>query len=585
MTHNVNETQMQTQDVAVGVIDDVQALRSQLSIKLVRALAIAGVFAAAAGTFDAIETGQTWTIPTYWISYFIVVALALWRKSPYVLQVWAMVGLLYVMGVVDFAQDGGRGSARAFMLIVPFLTGVFLDRRASVIAIALNTLTMVGFGVAYSVGWLTVPGDPIASDLSQWIPGTAVLLMLDIVIVGSLNFLVPRFIEALQRSRVLTQVLQSSQEELESQVAERTRDLERRAGYLQATSEVAREAATVLADPQQLLARVVNLISERFAFYHAGIFLLDEDREWAVLQAASSPGGQRMLARGHRLQVGAQGTVGYVTARGEPRIALDVGEDAVFFNNPDLPETRSAITLPLRARGEIIGALDVQSVMPGAFTVEDAEVLQALTDQVALAINNARLLQQAQASAEAERRARGELTHEAWAEMLQVQRELGFTKEAGRVVPVSQRWDEEMEMAIRTGEATTGGESKEALAVPIKVGDQTVAVLDAHLSAGEGTWTPERVELLDALSVQIGQALDRARLYEATQRRAAREQLVGEVTGRMREPVDLEDVLQVAVQEMRQALNLNTLSIRLRSPENDGASGGETPIAVGVDDV
>lgn len=563
MAHRVDEVELEAPEVVADSIDDVQALRSQLSVRLLRALAIVGVFAAAAGTFDAVATGQTWTIPTYWVAYAVVVALALWRKSPYVLRIWAMVGLLYVMGVVDFAQDGGRGSARAFMLIIPFLTGVFLERRASVIAIALNTLTMAGFGIAYSVGWLAVPGDPIASDLSQWIPGTAVLLMLDIVIVGSLNFLVPRFVEALHRSRVLTQVLQSSQEDLEHQVVERTRDLERRARYLQATSEVAREAATVLADPQQLLARVVNLISERFDFYHAGIFLLDAAREWAVLQAASSKGGQRMLARGHRLRVGAQGTVGYVTAQGEPRIALDVGKDAVFFNNPDLPETRSAMTLPLRARGEIIGALDVQSVVPSAFTGEDTEVLQALADQVAVAINNARLFQQAQESAEAERRARGELTRAAWGEVLRAQRALGFAKEGENVVPASQRWDEEMELAMQTGEAATGGASREALAVPIKVGGQTVAVLDAHLATGEGSWTPERVELLDALSEQIAQALDRARLYEATQRRAAREQLVGEVTGRMREALDIDSVLQTSVREMVDALKLASVEVRI----------------------
>lgn len=573
MSHKVIE-EYEALEMAVEDAADVQALRAQLAVKLLRGLAVAGFFAAAAGTYDAIVTQKTWTILTYWIAYAVIFVLAFWRKSPYVLQIWGMVGLVFVTGALDIAQDGGRGSGRLFLLIVPFLTGVFLDRRASWFAVLFTVLTMIGFGVAFAFGWLTVPGDAMTEILSQWMPGTVVLLMLEIVIVGSLNFLIPRFIESLQRSHLLAQVLQSSQEELEIQVAERTRDLERRAGYLEATSEVAREAATVLADPQQLLTRVVNLISERFAFYHAGIFLLDEDREWAVLQAASSAGGRRMLERGHRLGVGAQGTVGYVTAYGEPRIALDVGEDAVFFNNPDLPETRSAITLPLRARGEVIGALDVQSIVPSAFTDEDTEVLQALADQVAVAINNARLFQQAQESAAAERRARGELTREAWTEMLRVQRDLGFTKEGEEVVSVSERWDEEMEMAMRTGEATTGGENNEALAVPIKVGDLTVAVLDAHLTAGEGMWTAERIDLLDALSVQIGQALDRARLYEATQRRAAREQLVGELAGRMRASPDIDSVLQTTVREMVDALNLASVEVRLGT--QPGTQGRET---------
>jgi len=150
---------------------------------------------------------------------------------------------------------------------------------------------------------------------------------------------------------------------LEQQVAARTRDLERRAVQLEAAAEVARDAAAIR-DVDQLLDETVRLISERFGFYHAGVFLVDDTREYAILRAASSEGGRRMLERGHKLAVGKVGMVGYVTGTGEPRIALDVGQDAVHFVNPDLPETRSEMTLPLRVRGEVIGALDVQERPP-----------------------------------------------------------------------------------------------------------------------------------------------------------------------------------------------------------------------------
>ena len=156
--------------------------------------------------------------------------------------------------------------------------------------------------------------------------------------------------------------------------------------------------------------------------------------------------------------------------------------------------------------------------------------------------------------------------HHPMGPVLQAQRELGFAKEGEMVVSASRRWDEEMTTAMRTGEAATGGEGNEALAVPIKVGDQTIAVLDAHLAIGEGTWTPERIELLDALSTQIGQALDRARLYEDTQRRAAREQLIGEVTGRVRASLEMETMLSVATSEIRRALGLDKVVVRLADP-------------------
>jgi len=566
MTHKAEE-RVNAVENDVEVVDDVQVLRLQLVGGLLRAMAIVGFFAAVAGTYDVITTQKSRIIPVYWwIAYTVILVLAVWRKSPYGLQIWVLGGLLFVLGVLGFVRQGLRGSAPVFLLTVSFVSGVFLGRRASFFVVLLNTLTMAGFGVAYSLGWLVIPGDSFMANGSRWISGTVVFFMLNIFIVGSLNYLVPRLVEALVRGQRLTQVLRTAQETLESQVAERTRDLERRAGYLQATSEVAREAATVLADPQQLLSRVVNLVSGRFGFYHAGIFLLDSSQEWAVLQAASSEGGQRMLARGHRLRVGVEGTVGYVVQHGEPRIALDVGEDLVFFNNPDLPETRSAITLPLRARGEIIGALDVQSTVPNAFSAEDTEVLQALADQVAVAISNARLFQQVQESADAERRVRGELVRAAWAEMLRVRPELGFIKEADAVVPVSRSWDQEMEMALYTGEAAVGGEAGNALAVPIKIGGQTVAVLDAHLPEGEGTWTSERVELLDALSAQIAQALDRARLYEATQRRAAREGAIREIADEMQRATDMNSLLRITTESLNRALHSSRVYVRMVPP-------------------
>ena len=178
-------------------------------------------------------------------------------------------------------------------------------------------------------------------------------------------------------------------------MAQRTADLTRRTTELEAAAQVARGAAAIR-DSEQLLKETVHLISDRFGFYHAGIFLLDEARQYAVLRAASSESGGHMLARRHKLKVGEEGIVGYAAGTGEPHIALDVGEDAAFFNNPDLPLTRSEMAVPLKVHDQMIGVLDVQSTEPAAFSEEDVAILQALSDQVALAIENARLFEQSQ---------------------------------------------------------------------------------------------------------------------------------------------------------------------------------------------
>ncbi len=169
---------------------------------------------------------------------------------------------------------------------------------------------------------------------------------------------------------------------LEDRVTERTHQI-------QTASEVARDAA-LIRDVDSLLDAVVRLISERFGFYHAGVFLVDGND--AVLRAASSEGGRRMLARSHRLAIGKVGIVGYVTGTGKPRIALDVGADAVHIASSDLPHTRSEMALPLRIGDRVLGALDVQSTDPNAFDDHDVVVLQTMADQLATALENARLL-------------------------------------------------------------------------------------------------------------------------------------------------------------------------------------------------
>lgn len=171
--------------------------------------------------------------------------------------------------------------------------------------------------------------------------------------------------------------------------------VEARTAQLRASTEVGRAASTIL-DPQELLQRIVDLICERFGFYYAGVFLLDRDRRFAVLRAGRGEAGRVMLESGHKLEIGGQSMVGWVCANKQARVALDVGQDAVRFANPLLPDTRSEIALPLRIGDRILGALDVQSVQEAAFDESSIAVLQGMADQIAIALENARLFAETQ---------------------------------------------------------------------------------------------------------------------------------------------------------------------------------------------
>jgi GAF domain-containing protein len=270
--------------------------------------------------------------------------------------------------------------------------------------------------------------------------------------------------------------------------------------------------------------------------------------------------------------------VGWCTANAQARIALDVGEEAVRFDNPLLPDTRSEMALPLISRGRVIGALDVQSTEEAAFTDEDIAILQAMADQLANAIENARLFQQAQESLEAERRAYGKLSRQAWAELLRAQPDLGHRYDPDGILATDRTWREEMKLAVSRGETILGGSSSSLLpggvegettiAVPIKVRGQVIGVLGGHKPADADRWTLEETTLMETLAEQLGLALESARLYQDTQRRAERERLIGQVTAQMRETLDLETVLKTAVQEVREAMDLPEVVVRL-VPEAD----------------
>ena len=163
---------------------------------------------------------------------------------------------------------------------------------------------------------------------------------------------------------------------------------ERQAKLLAATVRVANNIASIL-DPQELLQRTVDIICDEFDFYYAGVFLLDEEEEFAVLHAGRGEAGDAMIAAEHKLKVGGNSMIGASVSMREARIALDVGEEAVFFSNPHLPNTRSEMALPLIVRDNVLGAVTVQSVEESAFSDEDITTLQGMANQLAIAIDNA----------------------------------------------------------------------------------------------------------------------------------------------------------------------------------------------------
>lgn len=350
---------------------------------------------------------------------------------------------------------------------------------------------------------------------------------------------------------------------LEKRVADRTVDLERRALQIQAAAEVGNAAASIR-NLEELLFRVTQLIFQKFSYYHTGIFLLDDRNEFAVMRASNSEGGQKLLARGHKLKVGQVGIVGYVTDTGKARIALDVGEDAVFFDNPDLPETRSEMALPLIIGTRIIGALDVQSKQPNAFTEEDIQTLRVLADQLAIAIENARLFSESQRSIEQTRRAYGDISKQNWDALLAEKMEkAGVTiLPSGITVPVTGDPDSEFIKAIQSASPVISTDGI-TLFAPIMVLGNSIGAI--RLERKEKTpWLSEEINAIVSLTDQLGAALESARLYEQISDRARRESLVAEISARIGASVETETIMKTTVEEIGRIFKESEVVIQLK---------------------
>ncbi|MFN2284902.1 MAG: GAF domain-containing protein, partial [Anaerolineae bacterium] len=391
----------------------------------------------------------------------------------------------------------------------------------------------------------------------------------------------------------MTAQLRESIDTLEQRVTSRTADLEQRSAYLQASAEVSRAAASIL-DPDVLIRQVVELVRDRFGLYYAGLFMVDETRTWAVLRSGTGEAGQAMLARQHRIRVG-EGMIGWSVANAQARVASHADVDEVRVVNPELPDTRSEAALPLRSRDQVIGALSVQSRRPDAFDEATLTVLQTMVDQVAIAIDNARLLAQAQEALEAERRAYGSQMQQDWGLLARTRATTGYVgaravtdaaandgKPDVSLFPAQGEWSPEMHAARRTRQSVRGyTDGMPTLAVPILVRDQVVGVLnfsksqDATGLSPDINWTREEVTLLESLAEQMGQALESARLYRQTQLRAAREGVIREISDQMQRAPDLSALVRVTTEALNRTLGGSRVYVHWGTQAQGGEQTGQ----------
>jgi GAF domain-containing protein/HAMP domain-containing protein len=341
-------------------------------------------------------------------------------------------------------------------------------------------------------------------------------------------------IVTMQFNRMVSQ-LEVLQNTLEAQVAERTKQLT-------ALNEVARVAASSL-DPNELLTKVINLFTDQFGYYYAAIYLLDPSEKWAELREATGEAGKVLKQNHHRLEISGRSMVGTAIREKSPRIAQVASEEKQRYENPLLPYTRSEIALPMLAGDRILGALDVQSTKEADFGIHVIETMQSMAGQMAIALENARLFQDAQQNIHEMRAIQQQYLLEAWNEFSSHSE--GFEYEVGDRVDAKSK----------------------KIEVPISLRDQ---VLGQIMLESNEEWTPEQESLVNAVATQAAIALENARLVGESRQVAMRERMLAEINSKIWSSTTIEGVLQTVVKELGRRLDASSTTIELTLGDKNG---------------
>ena len=460
------------------------------------------------------------------------------------------VGMTYMA----WEGDGIRNASLIVYIILIFLVSLLGNLRISILFTTLSIAAMWGLVYAEQNNIISPSLDTItnlARDLSVIYILIAVIIYLTTTNTNkALALSQKNEKKALQQ----TEKLLSLQNELENRVNERTIELETQATtlhmqakQLKAIAETTQEIA-LIQNLETLLPQITTLISKHFDFYHVGIFLVNENKQTISLQASNSTEGKRILARNHQLKIGQGGIIEHVAQDGQARVALETGLGAVYFNNADLPETRSEMALPLKIGNKIIGVLDMQSKSEAFFSKEDLITFYSLAKQVSIAIESAHQTDITQAALKEARATSSQYVQQAWAKLITTQSQLEYS-----YTDTTLYTDTEQE------------EEHNIYTIPVKVHEEIIGHLKIY--KGEGSLSSEQTELVKAVSNRVALALENARLLEDSQRRASKEQKIGEISNKIGASLRMDAIIQTTIRELGEAINGTEVGFRMIKPQ------------------
>jgi len=526
----------------------------------------------------------------YLVAYMALITLTIARGLAPKLRAAGVVVLAYGIGVAVLLMEGSLSAGGLYLLAAPLLASMLIGQRAGAIAAVVSGLIYACFLLADHLGWLH-PSIPYRSDV---LPSVLSLIGTFFLIGGGIMFMQQAF------SRTLTSALHEEEQQRDELVRSQARFMERadelgqanallqkRALQLQTVAQVSSAATFSVIDSDKLAQQVVDLIQDRFDLYYVGLFLVDDasvddGEQWARLQAGTGEAGHQMLAMGYKARVDASSTVGWSIVSARPRIAVDAGAIHLASTSEHvkaarlLSETRSEMAIPLRSRGRVIGALTLRSTDRAAFSQEDVPILQAMADQIAVAVDNARLFAEAQANLKELEEVQRRYVREQWDRFVSAYEIPVYERTQPGVKPLSERVLSEVEQVMAQRESVVrsdagNGTEPAAVVVPISLRGEILGALGLQETEGERWWTDDEVALIESVVDQLALAIENARLLEETQRRAAQERVITDITAQVRASTQVDSILRTAIRELGRKLRASDGLIQLGGGDDAGS--------------
>jgi len=461
------------------------------------------------------------------------------RGINYRIRSIALLSVFYIFSTIVFIRNGWGGVALLLLLSFSYLATLFLYQKPSRVGIGLSIGTLLFWAVLRSSN--LVPGIDQSSSVLNVIIDVVLVLFIGVVGNFAISTLKKKFIDEHGKH----QLAQTKIEDLTSEIDNQRQSLEKRVFQLRTASEITQTTSSIF-DQQTLIQKVADLIKDRFDLYYVGIFLVDEAREYAVLKYGTGDAGRRMMASKHKLAVGGYSMIGWATQTRKSRIALDVGEEAVHFDNPLLPETRSELALPIVSGNNVLGAMSVQSKQVSAFDENDLMILQSVADSLAISLENATSFQKNQKALEDIRILNRAYIKQAWWDPLQIDQNLKFDFENPQALEIP--------------------ENPNFIEIPLLLRDEIIGKI--NLEVDSYAMSLETKEFLDTISVQTTVALENARLIEESHMAVLQEQQLNALTAQFSRAASIEEILKTAVIELGKLPMVHEASIALVPPED-----------------